>query len=135
VSELLVDALLAAWRGIRERLSWRAQPVVDWVRDAAQPPVGVTLTAPDGSVYTGIAVVERNRLVVLFAFRERGVVSASSYGSQSNTRGVGGIGASASGIGSADVRSPGAPFVRSSLSLWEHERRSHDELDGDDWRR
>ena len=50
-------------------MSPRARQAIEWVRDAAEPPAGIELRSPDGSTYTGFAVVDHSRVVVLLAVR------------------------------------------------------------------
>ena len=47
----------------------RLQRALDWVREHSEPPDGVELRAADGSVYTGVAIIERNDIVILWAVR------------------------------------------------------------------
>jgi hypothetical protein len=49
----------------------KLEPVAEWLGEAAKPPPGVEVRTLDGSEYTGFAVIERNKLVVLLAVREQ----------------------------------------------------------------
>jgi hypothetical protein len=69
VAELIGAPLLEALRRRRPRLAARAESAVEWLRDAAEPPHGVKLVAEDGSVYTGLVIIERNAPVVMLAVR------------------------------------------------------------------
>lgn len=43
--------------------------LAEWIADAAQPPRGVRLVADDGSEFSGVVLVERNRPVLMLALR------------------------------------------------------------------
>ena len=70
VSELFGDALLDVARDVCGRVGPRARKAIDWVREAAEPPPGIELRAPDGATYTGFAVLDHSRVVVLLAVRQ-----------------------------------------------------------------
>jgi hypothetical protein len=65
--DLLAEGLLGAF----DRLAWRLRPstghFLEWLRVIAKPPSGVELRAADGVQYTGVAVFERNRIVMMIA--------------------------------------------------------------------
>jgi hypothetical protein len=62
----LVDVLREGLVRIRPH----AHVILERVRELAEPPEGVTLTSLDGSTYTGLALVESNRVVLLLAARQ-----------------------------------------------------------------
>jgi hypothetical protein len=72
VTSLLVQAILDVWDHIKGSLGGRLSDQFTRLRDAAEPPVGIVLSGPDGSSYTGIVVVERNKAILLLAFCEPG---------------------------------------------------------------
>ena len=76
MSTALTYGLLALW----DRLAWSLRPskdrAVDWLRDAARPPPGLELRSTDGSVFTGVAAFERNKLVFMLAVRSGQAMSA-----------------------------------------------------------
>ena len=43
--------------------------MADWIAEAAQPPRGVRLVADDGSEFSGLVLVERNRPLMMLALR------------------------------------------------------------------
>lgn len=49
--------------------------MAEWIADAAQPPRGVRLVADDGSEFSGVVLLERNRPVLMLALR----VGAASH--------------------------------------------------------
>ncbi len=63
LGDALVDVFLRGVALGRPRL----RNVADWIADAARPPHGVRLVADDGSEYTGVVLVERNRPIVMLA--------------------------------------------------------------------
>ena len=65
IGDALVDALL---RGIDEGRP-RLRAIADWIAEAAQPPRGVRLVADDGSEFSGLVLVERNRPLLMLAVR------------------------------------------------------------------
>lgn len=77
----------------------------------------MTVQSSDGAVYTGFALVDRNRIVVLLAVRETGERPSPA----ATTRFV------------EPVREQ-SRYASSAMSMWEHEHR--DRLDEpDDWSR
>lgn len=69
MSDLFGDALIEVVRDVYGRVSPKARHAIDFLRDVAEPPEGITLTAPDGATYTGFAVVDHSHVVVLLAVR------------------------------------------------------------------
>jgi len=65
IGDALVDALLRAVDEGRPRL----RAMADWIADVAQPPRGVRLVADDGSEFSGVVLVERNRPLLMLALR------------------------------------------------------------------
>ena len=65
LGDALVDALLRAVDEGRPRL----RAMAEWIADAAQPPRGVRLVADDGSEFSGLVLVERNRPLLMLALR------------------------------------------------------------------
>lgn len=61
------DALLDVLLRTAERGPHRLRRFAGWVADVARPPRGVTLATEDGSEYTGVVLVERNRPVLMLA--------------------------------------------------------------------
>ncbi len=111
-------------REARERVAPHAGEIVERIREAARPPRGARLTTDDGHVYTGILLVDRNDVVVMFAMRdtrtaerERSVPtygsSGRSFGSLTETR----------------------DSYSSARSLFEHERPRYDDDPAERWRR
>jgi len=68
IGEIFVDTVD---RRRRESVE-RARQAWFWFREIAEPPPGTELVVPDGSVFTGVLIVERNQAVFLVAFRHRG---------------------------------------------------------------
>ena len=68
IGEFFVDAVDRRRRESVERVrqAWF------WFREIAEPPVGTELLVPDGSVFSGVLIVERNQAVFLVALRHRG---------------------------------------------------------------
>jgi hypothetical protein len=71
---VLGGALVDILREGLVRVRPRARVLLERVRELAEPPEGVTLTSPDGSTYTGLALVESNRVVLLLASRQEPLV-------------------------------------------------------------
>jgi hypothetical protein len=71
IGDAFVDALLRAVDEGRPRL----RRMAEWIADAAQPPRGVRLVADDGSEFSGVVLLERNRPVLMLALR----VAAASH--------------------------------------------------------
>jgi hypothetical protein len=67
---LLGDALLEVARVAYVRVAPRAAMATEWLRRAAEPPPGVELRAEDGSQYTGIVAVDRNKPIAMLAVRQ-----------------------------------------------------------------
>ena len=65
IGDALVDVLLRAVDESRPRL----RALAEWIADAAQPPRGVRLLAEDGSEFSGLVLVERNRPLMMLALR------------------------------------------------------------------
>lgn len=67
IGEFFVDAIDRRRRESAERVrqAWF------WFREIAEPPPGTELLVPDGSVFSGVLVVERNQAVFLVALRHR----------------------------------------------------------------
>ena len=69
MTELFGDALLDVARDVYGRVGPKARRAIDWVREAAEPPPGLELKAADGSTYTGMAVLDHGKVLVLLAGR------------------------------------------------------------------
>ena len=54
----------------RSRRSKLAEALVDWLRGAARPPPGVQLESADGTLFTGLVIVDRNRPILMLAARQ-----------------------------------------------------------------
>ncbi len=67
IGEIFVDTVD---RRRRESVE-RARQAWFWFREIAEPPPGTELLVPDGSVFTGVLIVERNQVVFLVALRHR----------------------------------------------------------------
>lgn len=67
IGEIFVDTVD---RRRRESVE-RARQAWIWFREIAEPPPGAELLVPDGSVFTGMLIVERNHAVFLVALRHR----------------------------------------------------------------
>ncbi len=70
------DALLELVHQAASEASPRIRRAAAWLRDHAEPPEGVKLQSPDGTLYTGVAIVDRNNVVVLLAARHSGEAAA-----------------------------------------------------------
>lgn len=70
IGEIFVDTVD---RRRRESVE-RARQAWFWFREIAEPPPGTELLVPDGSVFTGVLIVERNQAVFLVALRHRAQV-------------------------------------------------------------
>ena len=97
MSQLLAEGLLGCFDRLVLRLRPTGSGLLEWLREIARPPPGVELRAADGSQYTGLAMFERNRVIVMIAVANGhttpapqaiplGPSSSSSYGSQSGRR-------------------------------------------------
>ena len=69
VSDALTGALLVAIDRIFSRLRPATHQVIDWMRDTCEPPAGLQVHAPDGALYSGLALLERSRVIVLLAIK------------------------------------------------------------------
>lgn len=69
VDDALGEALLELVQQAASEASPKVRQAVAWLREHAEPPEGVKLQSPDGTVYSGFAIVDRNRIVVLLAAR------------------------------------------------------------------
>jgi hypothetical protein len=65
----LTHGLLVLMDRIAFGLRPTANLAVEWLRDAAQPPPGLELSSSDGSLYSGLALIERNKLVLVLAVK------------------------------------------------------------------
>ena len=65
----LAEGLLAVFDDLLVRLRPSTEEMLEWLREAAEPPTGVEIRSSDGSLFTGIALFERNRIVVMFAVK------------------------------------------------------------------
>jgi hypothetical protein len=67
IGEFFVDAVDRHRRESVERFrqAWF------WFREIAEPPPGTELLVPDGSVFTGVLIIERNQAVFLVALHHR----------------------------------------------------------------
>lgn len=69
VAELIGDSLICALERSQSRFARKAEVLVDWLREVAEPPAGLELRATDGSRYSGVFVAQANRVVVMLAVR------------------------------------------------------------------
>lgn len=69
MSKALADGLLMAFERIRSRIRPNTTNWLDWLSEQARPPAGIELRSADGSLYTGIAVFDRSKIVVMLAVR------------------------------------------------------------------
>ncbi len=53
----------------------RREEVLDWVRDASRPPDGLEVRTSAGETYSGIIVVDHNRVVAILAARHETAAS------------------------------------------------------------
>ena len=68
--ELLGEALLEhIRRGLARRKPGNGE-FADWLREVATPPEGVELCSADGSAFTGVLVVDRNKPILMIAARQ-----------------------------------------------------------------
>lgn len=65
----LGDALLELVHQSAARATPHVRNAVAWLREQAEPPEGVKLVSPDGTLYSGVAIVDRNDVIVLLAAR------------------------------------------------------------------
>jgi len=65
----LTHGVLLLIDGLMMRLRPTANLAVEWLRETAQPPPGLELRSTDGSLFTGVAAFERNKLVFMLAVR------------------------------------------------------------------
>ena len=93
--------------------------MVGWIRDSARPPPGIVVRTVDGTVYTGLALLERNNVIVLLAVGERSPGNAQQPSPPRYAE---------------RPPDPEPPRYRGSMSLWEHEHRQRLQ-DDDDWPR
>ena len=68
--DLLGEALLEHIRRGLARREPATGEFVDWLREVATPPEGVELYSADGSAFTGLVIVDRNRPVLMIAARQ-----------------------------------------------------------------
>ncbi|MCA9633182.1 MAG: hypothetical protein KC766_36270 [Myxococcales bacterium] len=73
MAELLEDlpgeSLLAALRGLWRAFCATSDEVVDWFREVAIPPPGLSLVSEDGCTFTGVVLVERSVVIAILAVR------------------------------------------------------------------
>lgn len=69
MSTLLAEGLLSLFDRLLLELRPNIDDVVEWVRDAATPPMNLEFKATDNGVYTGIVVLERGRAILMLAIR------------------------------------------------------------------
>lgn len=67
--DALGDALLELVQQAAADLSPQVRRAITWVREHAEPPSGVKLVSPDGTEYSGVAILDRNDVIVLLAAR------------------------------------------------------------------
>ncbi|WP_437778941.1 hypothetical protein [Sorangium sp. So ce1097] len=70
MSELIGEALLELLRHGLPRRVPQAAEMLDWLREAATPPPGVELFSADGTAFTGLLIVDRNRPIFMLAARQ-----------------------------------------------------------------
>jgi hypothetical protein len=68
-AETIGSALIDALRRRRPVLGKKADAALEWLREVAEPPAGIELRSADGSVYTGLVIVERSKPVLMLAVR------------------------------------------------------------------
>jgi hypothetical protein len=71
IAELIGEFFVDAVDRRRRQSTERVRQAWFWFREIAEPPPGTELLVPDGSVFTGLLVVERNQAVFLIALRHR----------------------------------------------------------------
>jgi hypothetical protein len=69
VDDALGDALLDLVQQAASEASPKVKQAVAWLREHAEPPEGVKLQSPDGTLYSGVAILDRNNVIVLLAAR------------------------------------------------------------------
>lgn len=62
-------------RGARDPA--KVQRLLAWLREVARPPPDVELHSADGSLFTGLVLVDRNRPVLMLAAQQRTAVRPS----------------------------------------------------------
>lgn len=69
IAELLGEAFIKAVERNQSRTVEQLRSAWNWLCDVAEPPAGTRLTVPGGTVHSGVAVIERNRVLLLVAVR------------------------------------------------------------------
>ena len=69
LEDLLGESLLAALRGLWRAFCATSNEVVDWFREVAVPPPGLSLESEDGCTFTGVVLVERSVVIAILAVR------------------------------------------------------------------
>ena len=67
--DLIVEILGEAIESALTRVENRRSRAIQWLRETTRPPPGLLLHAPDGSVFTGLVLVDSNRAVIVLALR------------------------------------------------------------------
>ncbi|NRA75966.1 MAG: hypothetical protein HRU16_08480 [Planctomycetes bacterium] len=65
--DMLAEGLLETFDEHSSEISEQVRMIADWLRSAAEPPPGVVLHSNDGTEFSGLAIVERNRVIALLA--------------------------------------------------------------------
>lgn len=69
VAEFIGDELLRALERGRQRMGHQAEEVLEWLREVSKPPKGLELRATDGVRYTGMLVIDSNRVMLAWLIR------------------------------------------------------------------
>ncbi len=79
IAELLGESFIRAVERNHGQTVERLRRLWRWLCDVAEPPSATRLSVLGGSVHTGIAIVERNRVVVLIGVRHGRGASQREY--------------------------------------------------------
>ncbi len=63
ILEIFGEGLIAAIGRRQSQISRHLDLACEWLREAARPPSGVRLVSDDGSLWSGVCLVERSELV------------------------------------------------------------------------
>ena len=69
IAELIGEPLLEAIDRGSTAVAQKAKAALDWLREHSGAPDGIELRAPDGSRFTGVVVVERNEVLLMWCFK------------------------------------------------------------------
>jgi len=67
MSDAVAEGVLLAFERLLARLGPDLDDLMDRLREMARPPAGVELRTADGLQYSGVAVFEKNQIVIMIA--------------------------------------------------------------------